>query len=272
MGYRKGSELWIGKLEGTTHVAPLMELETFYARMPGTADKAPASTQDCFSIADVFEVPPVPARARILCVGLNYRAHAAEGGFSVPQYPTIFGRWTASLTSSGCPVPVIDPQTDWEGELAVIVGSTLANVDEATALRSVFGYAAFNDISARTYQRHTPQWTLGKNADRSGVIGSIVTADEVGDPAQGLRLETRVNRQLMQSASTADMIFSVGRILSYLSEILTLNPGDVIATGTPSGVGHARKPPRFLVPGDIVEVEIERVGSLRTPMTDSSMR
>jgi 2-keto-4-pentenoate hydratase/2-oxohepta-3-ene-1,7-dioic acid hydratase in catechol pathway len=218
------------------------------------------------------ELPAVPPSARVLCVGLNYRAHAAEGGFAVPDFPTIFGRWTASLVSGGVAVPAIDPKTDWEGELAVVVGRSMTAVPEARALDHVFGYACFNDISSRTYQRHTSQWTPGKNSDRSGPMGPIVTADETGDPARGWRLQTRVNGQVVQDAITSDMVFSVPRILSYLSEIMTLNPGDVIASGTPEGVGHARNPPWFMKDGDVVEVEIEHLGVLSNPIAAGSAR
>jgi 2-keto-4-pentenoate hydratase/2-oxohepta-3-ene-1,7-dioic acid hydratase in catechol pathway len=207
-------------------------------------------------------------------MGLNYHSHAAETGLPPPKYPPIFGRWTASLVVGGTPVPVPPGERglDWEGELAVVVGAQMTDVDEDTAMRGVFGYAAFNDLSARRAQGASAQWTLGKNADRSGPIGPVVTADEVGDPAAGLRLVTRVNGEVVQDGDTSDMIFPVGRILSYLSRTLTLNPGDVLITGTPAGVGYTRTPPRYLVPGDVVEVEIERVGSVRNPVTDASAR
>ncbi|SNQ47384.1 Fumarylacetoacetate (FAA) hydrolase [Frankia canadensis] len=218
--------------------------------------------------------PPVPAGARILGMGLNYHAHAAEIGSAPPKRPPLFGRWTASLSVDGTPVPVPPGERglDWEGELAVVVGARLTDVDEDTAARAVFGYAVFNDLSARRAQGASAQWTLGKNADRSGPMGPVVTADEVGDPAAGLRLITRVNGEIVQDGDTSDMIFSIGHILSFVSRTLTLNPGDVLITGTPAGVGYVRTPPRYLVPGDVVEVEIDRVGRLRTPIVDASAR
>jgi 2,4-didehydro-3-deoxy-L-rhamnonate hydrolase len=209
-----------------------------------------------------------------LCVGLNYRAHAAEGKFEVPEHPVIFGRWTASLTVSGTPAPVNANERglDWEGEVAVIVGAPLTAVDAERARRAVMGYAVFNDLTSRRAQKLTHQWTLGKNGDRSGPMGPIVTADEVGDLSDGLRLQTRVNDVVVQDGNTRDMIFTVGDLFSRISQTLTLNPGDVLATGTPEGVGYVRTPPWYLQPGDIVEVEVERLGSIRTSVVGSSER
>ena len=164
------------------------------------------------------------------------------------------------------PVPAGEPGLDWEVELAAVVGRPLHRVDPDAALSGVLGYAAFNDLSARTHQMHSRLWTVGKNADRTGPLSPVVTADEVGDPQAGLRLLARVNGEIVQDGSTADMIFSVGEILAYLSEVMTLNPGDVVATGTPQGVGFKRTPPQFLGPGDVVEVEVERVGAVANPV------
>jgi 2-keto-4-pentenoate hydratase/2-oxohepta-3-ene-1,7-dioic acid hydratase in catechol pathway len=166
-------------------------------------------------------------------------------------------------------VPSSEPGLDWEVELAAVVGRPLAGVTPDQALAGVFGYAAFNDLSARRHQMHSPLWTLGKNADSSGPFSAIVTADEVGDPSVGLRLLTRVNGEIVQDASTADMIFPVGTLLAYLSEVMTLHPGDVIATGTPQGVGFKRTPPRYLGAGDTVAVEIERIGSVANRIVGS---
>ena len=251
---------------------PIAAIADFYADLPRWLAVAAASDSDGLPLASARLVPAITPAARVLCVGLNYRAHAAEGGVEPPAFPAIFGRWTRSLIADGDSVPAIDKKLDWECELGVVIGKEMAAVDEATALAGVFGYAAFNDISARTYQRHTHQWTPGKNMDRSGPVGSIVTADEVGDPAQGLRIESRLNGKVMQSATTADMIFPVGRIISYLSEIMTLFPGDFIATGTPEGVGYARTPPLFMKAGDRIEVEIEKVGRISNPIADATRR
>ncbi|CAO5146616.1 putative hydrolase Bmul_3283/BMULJ_05242 [Frankia sp. AiPs1] len=290
-----------------TRVDVLTEVDDFYDDLPGwtrTARRALAA-QDVVAqsagdagpfparrLGDGELVPPVRAGARILGMGLNYHDHAAETGLAVPKYPPLFARWTASLCFDGTPVPVPPAERglDWEGELAVVVGAALTDVDEATAADSVFGYAVFNDLSARRAQGSSAQWTLGKNADRSGPMGPVVTADEVGpfagiggtdsggkasgggDPASGLRLVTTVNGEVVQDGNTADMIFSVGRILSFVSRTLTLNPGDVLITGTPAGVGYTRTPPRYLHPGDTVEVTIDRLGTIRSPVVDSTHR
>jgi 2-keto-4-pentenoate hydratase/2-oxohepta-3-ene-1,7-dioic acid hydratase in catechol pathway len=253
---------------------PVAEVGEFYADLPHWLDVAGKVTDGDLALDDVELAPPVPPSARVLCIGLNYRAHAAEGGFTPPEHPTVFGRWVASLTVSGtpAPVPANEPGLDWEGEVAAVVGRRLTDVDEATAAAGVLGYAAFNDLTARTAQKLTAQWTLGKNADRSGPIGPIVTADETGDPAAGWRVRTRVNGESVQDGNTRDMIFGVGDLLSRISRTLTLEPGDVIVTGTPEGVGYVRTPPRFLTPGDVVEVEIDRLGVLRTPVVGAEER
>ena len=170
------------------------------------------------------------------------------------------------------PVPANEPGLDWEGEVAAIVGQPMTDVDAATAAAGVLGYATFNDLTARTAQKLTAQWTLGKNGDRSGPMGPLVTADEVGDPADGLRVVTRVNGETVQDGNTRDMIFGVGDLLSRISRTFTLLPGDVLATGTPEGVGYVRTPPWLLQPGDVVEVEIDHLGVLRTPIVDAAER
>ncbi len=264
----------VGRLFDDATVAPLAEVTEFYADLGRWSAQAATATGGTVRRTELVEAPAVPPAARVACVGLNYRAHAAETGAELPEHPTIFARWTASLVSGGTPVPVPvgERGLDWEVELAAVVGRPLADADPVAALGGVFGYAVFNDLSARRHQGHTPQWTVGKNADRTGPISPVTTADEVGDPADGLGLRTRVNGELMQDSSTADMIFTVGEVLSYLSTVMTLQPGDVLATGTPQGVGFARRPPRYLVPGDTVEVEIDRLGTLANPITDTAAR
>ncbi|MGB0102498.1 MAG: fumarylacetoacetate hydrolase family protein [Nocardioides sp.] len=222
---------------------------------------------------DALELAPaVPETARIFCVGINYRSHAGESkdlaGIDEPKVPMVFGRWQQSLVIDGVPVPVPpnEPGLDWEVELAVVMSDRVWRADEDTAMEHVLGYAAFNDLSARTKQLETPQFTLGKNADRSGPISSVVTKDEVGDIAAGLRVTTEVNGEVMQEGNTRDLIHSVGRIISYITDTLTLLPGDVIATGTPGGVGAGRKPQIFLQAGDEVVVTVDSVGSVRNPI------
>jgi 2-keto-4-pentenoate hydratase/2-oxohepta-3-ene-1,7-dioic acid hydratase in catechol pathway len=259
---------------GGDRVTKLADVDDFYSDLARWNDRARRVTIGEGALADGILAPPVPPAARVLGMGLNYHAHAAETGQPPPKHPPIFGRWTASLAVDGTPVPVPPGERglDWEGELAVVVGARMADVDEGAAMRGVFGYAAFNDLSARRAQGASAQWTLGKNADRSGPMGAVATADEVGDPAAGLRVVTRVNGDVVQDGNTSDMIFSVGQILSFVSRTLTLHPGDVLITGTPAGVGYTRTPPRYLRPGDVVEVEIERVGSVRNPIIEAAKR
>ena len=268
IGIRDGRTVTVARLFEDGTVAPVAEVADFYADVDASLAAARALSGGSVARAAVVEVPAVPPAARVLCVGLNYRMHADEAGMKVPEYPAIFGRWTASLVASGvpAPVPAQEPGWDWEVELAAVVGRPLKCVTPAQALAGVFGYAAFNDLSARTHQLHSRLWTVGKNADASGPISEIVTADETGDPGAGWRLTTVVNGETVQDGTTADMVFGVGELLAYLSEVMTLNPGDVIATGTPDGVGFKRTPPRFAVAGDTVIVAVERVASVSTPV------
>ena len=265
VGYRTTEGPAIGRLDGESKVVPLGGLEQFWE---DPARCAQLGAGDVLDIADLMLLPPVPAAARVLCVGLNYADHVAEGTFQRPSHPAVFGRWTRSLTVSGTPAPVPsgEPGLDWEGELAAVIGRPCKDASAEEALDAVFGYAAFNDLTARTAQHRTTQWTVGKNADSSGPMSAVVTTDEAGDPAAGLRIVTRVNGKIMQDGSTADMLFGVGEILAYLSQTMTLYPGDVVVTGTPDGVGYARKPPIFLRPGDEVTVEIDHIGCVRTPI------
>jgi len=224
--------------------------------------------------ADRVVVPPVLPEARVLCIGLNYADHVAEGSYAnveQPPYPTIFARWTRSLAAGGVPVrvPLDEPGLDWEGEIAAWVGAPLRDADAQTARAAILGYSTFNDITARIAQKRTSQWILGKNPDDSGPIGPLVTADEVGDLRDGLRLTTRVNGEVVQDSTTDRQIYEAGETLAHISRTLTLEPGDLLCTGTPSGVGYARDPQWLLGPGDIVEVEAERLGRLRTPIAAS---
>ncbi len=261
VAYEDADKVMIGALAEDGGIAPICERELFWrAHQRALAAFKGTSTR---KLRDVRQVHAVPAGARVICIGLNYRDHALEAGRGeVPTVPVIFGRWTASLVSDGDECPVAEERYDWEGELGAIIGEKMFKVDAATGLAGVFGYCAFNDLSARSFQRATPQWTFGKNAEKSGPMSPVTTADVVGDPAKGLRLTTRVNGDLMQDANTKQLIFPVGVLIEYISQLMTLNPGDLIATGTPSGIGAARRPPVFLKAGDTVEVEIESVGKV----------
>ncbi|WP_283133902.1 fumarylacetoacetate hydrolase family protein [Rhizohabitans arisaemae] len=268
IGYRDGETRYIGAVEGDT-VLPIATLDDFYTDPAGRLEQAQGSQAARLALSGLSQVPPVPMTAKVFCVGLNYRAHAEEAGATVPDHPTVFGRWHSTLVGDGesIPVPSTEHGLDWEVELAVVIGETLIDADEGSAPQAVLGYTAFNDVSARSRQFDTTQWTLGKNPDKSAPIGPVlVTADE-WDSGRDHRLTTKVNGELMQSGYTSDMIFSIGRVLSYISQTSTLRPGDVVALGTPEGVGFTRTPPRLLVPGDVVEVEVEGIGVLSNPIT-----
>lgn len=253
--------------EGMVHYVD--GLESFYKDLEVGREKAIGALEDeGHALKSLRIAVPVPASAKVFCVGLNYREHAEEAEMETTERPNIFGRWSASLIADGeeSRVPLGDWKYDWEGELAVVVAGKIANASPIEAEAEILGYTCFNDLSARDYQLAVSQWTVGKNADRSGPIGpAIVTRDEITDPYV-LRLETRVNDEIVQAASTGEMVHRAPEILSYLSKVVTLSAGDVLALGTPAGIGHKRTPPRYLKPGDTVEVEIERIGTLRTPI------
>ena len=214
-------------------------------------------------------LPPFPFPEKIICVGLNYRDHAAESGFQAPSYPALFGRFPSSLIGHSAPIirPTVSNDLDYEGELVAIIGKPGRNIPREHALEHVAGYSIFNDASVRDFQFKSAQWTIGKNFDATGAFGPLfVTADELPPGAVGLQLTTRLNGQVLQSASTTDMIFDVATLVSLLSDVMLLKPGDVIVTGTPSGVGVARDPKVFLKPGDLCEVEIEGIGVLANPV------
>ncbi len=232
---------------------------------------AKASATAKHPLASVKPALPIAHPPKFICVGLNYLEHAKEGGHAPPTYPSFFARYDRSLVAAGQPVirPKISNQLDYECELTIVIGKGGRNISEANALEHVFGYTLFNDVSVRDFQRKTSQWLAGKNFDATGPLGPVVvTADELPPGASGLNIMTRVNGQTMQSSNTSDMIFSTAKCISILSEIMTLEPGDLIATGTPSGVAHARKPPAWMKGGDVVEVEVERIGILSNPIVD----
>ena len=214
-------------------------------------------------------LPPIANPGKIICVGLNYRDHASESGIEPPSYPTIFPRFVSSLTGHNAPIllPPESPQLDFEGEFVAVIGKTARRVTKAQALDHVAGYSLFNDGSIRDFQTRTSQWTMGKNFDATGAFGPyFVSADALPAGGSGLRLETRLNGQVVQSASTSDMLFDIATLVAELSIAITLAPGDVIVTGTPAGVGVARSPQLFMKHGDICEIEIEGIGVLRNPI------
>ena len=240
-------------------------------RLKAVARTAPASAR--LPLASVKPALPFGRPSKFICVGLNYALHAKEAGHEIPTYPSFFLRVPTSLVAAGAPVirPRISVQLDYECELTIVIGKGGRNIPEASALDHVFGYTIFNDVSVRDFQRKTSQWTPGKNFDGTGPLGPwVVTAEALPPGAAGLRIQTRVNGKTMQDSNTSDMIFSTARIVALLSEFMTLEPGDLIATGTPSGVAHARKPPTWMKAGDTVEVEIEGIGVLSNPVVDEA--
>lgn len=227
-----------------------------------TAGSAASNEQP---IADFELLAPIPDPEKIICVGLNYRAHAEEAGIEPPSSPAIFGKYRNALVGDDAtvPLPAASSKVDFEAEVAIVIGARAKQLDEASALEHVAGYTLLNDLSARDLQFATPQWMAGKVFDGSAPCGpAIVTADEVA--ADAISFEHTLNGELMQSSSTADLIFSVPELVSKLSHLMTLEPGDVIATGTPSGVGSTRDPRVWLKPGDQLEISSPQLGRLVT--------
>ncbi|HMB46672.1 MAG TPA: fumarylacetoacetate hydrolase family protein [Afifellaceae bacterium] len=216
---------------------------------------------------------PLEDPGKVICLGLNYADHAKEGGHDVPEYPSLFLRVRTSLIAHDEPIvrPRCSERLDYEAELMVIVGKKCRHLDESNALDPIFGYSVFNDGSIRDYQRKTAQWTAGKNFDATGPVGPwIVTADELPPGATGLRIRSMLGDRTLQDSNTSNMIFSVQRTMILLTEIMTLEPGDMIAMGTPEGVGHPRNPPLWLKPGDRISIDIEHIGTLSNPVVDET--
>jgi 2-keto-4-pentenoate hydratase/2-oxohepta-3-ene-1,7-dioic acid hydratase in catechol pathway len=233
--------------------------------------KAVAQADARLPVAGLRWLPPVMAPSKAIAVGLNYVDHAAEGNMAVPTYPVLFHRYPSSWVAHEQPLvrPHVSDQFDYEGELVVVIGKAGRYISKDKALEHVAGYSIFNDGSVRDYQFKSAQWMMGKNFDASGSFGpEFVTADELPPGAQGLQLRTRLNGQVLQDANTRDMIFDVPTLVSVCSEPFALQPGDIIISGTPSGIGLARKPPIFMKPGDRCEIEIEGVGTLSNPVRD----
>lgn len=268
VGFSNNGTRHIGRLNGD-QIEDLGTAESFYQDPFANSSGA---AKGSISASEVEIAPAVPVTSRVFCVGINYHSHAGESkelaGIDLPKVPMVFGRWESTLITDGesSSVPPSEPGLDWEVELAVIIGSSFGHSSDVDPNEIVFAYAPFNDLSARTKQMATPQFTLGKNADRSGPIGTLVTADEIGDISDGLRVTTRVNGEIKQDANTRDLIHDIPTLIKHISDTVTLLPGDIIATGTPGGVGAGLKPQQFLHAGDVVEVEVERVGKVTTPI------
>jgi acylpyruvate hydrolase len=221
---------------------------------------------------DAYWFAPVPRPGKLICIGLNYRDHAAESNMSIPEKPVIFSKFPTCVIAPGEPVviPSTSQQVDYEAELAVVIGRRAKNVKATRAIDYVLGYTAFNDVSARDFQFADGQWQRGKSCDTFAPMGqTIVTTDTITDPHK-LSIKLVLNGQTMQDSNTDQLIFGVPELIEFLTESITLEPGDVIATGTPSGVGFARKPPVFLKPGDEMEVLIQDIGGLGNPVIAST--
>lgn len=234
------------------------------------ADKIADAPQ--VAVSSITPALPVANPGTIICLGLNYTDHIKEGGYDIPDYPALFMRSKNSIMAAGAPLvrPTCSDKLDYEAELMIVIGKGGRHISEADALDHVFGYTVFNDGSVRDYQRKTHQWTPGKNFDNTGAIGPIVvTPDEVPSGASGLKIESRVGSEILQSSNTGNMIWSVAQTIATISEYTTLEAGDLIAMGTPPGVGHAKKPnPRWLKPGEVVDIEIEGIGICSNPIVD----
>ncbi len=231
------------------------------------AERLAASGAPGISLADTRLHAPVPNPGKFICIGLNYRDHAIESGMDIPEIPTVFTKYGNAVCGPGDPIilPAVSSKVDYEAELAFVVGRQAKRVKAADWEDYVFGYTCVHDVSARDYQMATTQWTIGKTFDTFGPMGPwLVSKDEVADP-HDLRIQLTLNGRVLQDSSTQQLVFGVGTLLEYLSTVMTLEPGDVVSTGTPPGVGMARTPPIYLQPGDECTVTIEGIGNLTNP-------
>ena len=218
--------------------------------------------------ADVTLLAPIPSPPKFICIGLNYRDHALEAGMEIPTTPTVFSKYGNAVTGPGQPIelPSVSRQVDYEAELAFVIGKRGRNIPAARWREHVFGYTIVHDVSARDYQLATSQWTIGKTFDTFAPMGpALVSQDEIPDP-HNLRIRLELNGRVLQDSNTSQFVFDIPALVEYLSQVMTLVPGDVVSTGTPPGVGMARKPPVFMKPGDDVAITIEGIGELRNPV------
>jgi 2-keto-4-pentenoate hydratase/2-oxohepta-3-ene-1,7-dioic acid hydratase in catechol pathway len=277
ISFRNGSRLGAGILRGDD-VLPLSSFGysdalAFLsagepARTQVTAALRDSSTVDLLPLASIHLLTPILHPPKILCVGLNYRDHAIEAKMEIPKVPTIFVKLSNALIGPGAPIvlPAVTQQVDYEAEFAFVIGRGGKHISRDCWRDHVFGYTILNDVSARDIQLATSQWTLGKSLDTFAPVGPhIVTADEVPDP-HSLDIRLSICGETLQHSNTRELIFGIPELIEYISHILPLEPGDIISTGTPSGVGLGRKPPRWLRPGEEVVIEIQKIGTLRNPV------
>ncbi len=274
--FQSGDQQTYGVVDGQMLREPRQDFRARYPDLRSVissgklAELAAGAAGATHDIHSVRFLPLIPNPDKVLCVGVNYRPHIEEMGRQVPDYPVVFVRFPGSQVGHEQALirPVLSEQFDFEGELAFVIGKRARHVTRAEALEYVAGYCCFMDGSVRDWQKHTPQFTAGKNFANSGSMGPyLTTCDDIPDPAT-LTLTTRVNGEIMQEGAVADLVFDIPRLIEYCSSFAELLPGDVIATGTPGGVGAARTPPRWLMDSDRVEVEIPGVGLLANPVVD----
>jgi acylpyruvate hydrolase len=286
VGFARDKALHLGVVEGDS----VIDLQAVDARLPtdlgqwlatndgdlkplgAIAKRAPASAR--LPLAGLAFALPVALPGKIVCLGLNYLEHAKEGGHQKPEFPSIFMRCRTSLTPHLAPIvrPMASETLDYEAELLVVIGRRMKHATMSDALACITGYSCFNDGSIRRFQRRTSQWDMGKNFDRTGGFGPwVIDAAQLPPGAKGLKIESRLNGQVLQSDNTENMVFPVAETIVDLTQAMTLEPGDIIAMGTPSGVGHARKPPLWMQAGDTCEIEIEGIGVLRNPIVDEAV-
>lgn len=287
VGFRDGDQLRLGVVDGDQVIdlnavdpalpgdlaAVLRDHDGDLAPLAELARRAPAAARR--PLAGLVYGLPVARPGKILCLGLNYLDHVKEGRYAdnLPKFPTLFSRGLNSVVPHGHALtrPLISETFDYEAELTVVIGRRARHLTAASALSHVAGYCCANEGSIREFQRHTTQWHMGKNFDGSGSVGPwLVTADELPPGGRGLAIQSRVNGTVMQSDNTANMMFPVVETLVYATTGITLEPGDLVLTGTPSGVAHARKPPAWMRHGDVCEIEIEGIGVLRNPVVDEA--
>lgn len=280
LNFKQGSQQGLAIVEGahfkglfTTDANYPGSLHTLLTQGPEALKRAGDALRQgpVIDLAKITYLPPIENPGRIWCIGLNYVDHSVESGFAVPTYPAIFSRFSSSMMGHNAPIvrPKVSTQLDYEGELVAVIGKAGRYITKDKALEHVAGYSICNDASIRDYQFKSAQWCIGKNFDDTGPFGPVfVSADELPPGAAGLRIQTRLNGVVVQDASTASLIFDVATLVCQLSEAVCLQPGDVIVTGTPSGVGLARKPPLWMKHGDVCEVEIEGIGILSNPVED----
>jgi 2-keto-4-pentenoate hydratase/2-oxohepta-3-ene-1,7-dioic acid hydratase in catechol pathway len=274
-GSRLGVEAAGGTIHDLTAVLGVADVGEMLARGIAASDvedlraRASALQPD-----EVVLQAPIRRPGKIICVGLNYHDHCREQGVEPPTHPILFSKFANAVSHPGAPVtrPAATEQLDLECELAVVIGRRASRVDRVEAMNAVFGYTILNDVTMRDLQREDRQWLRAKGSDGFAPMGpAVVTADELGDP-QALRLGSSVNGDVWQNSSTAEMIFDIPTLVAFASRTITLEPGDLIATGTPAGVGHYQRPPRYLAEGDVMRCEIEGIGAIENPVVDELPR